>query len=75
MGAFLSNGNSKAELIRFLVSRLERQSLIIGDSKSYIVFDEQCICIKADDSRELIEDLECNQEEADNRTLLHAQRL
>ena len=55
-----------------MVSRWERQILIIEDSKLYIVFDGQWICIKADGSSELIEDLKYNQEEADNRMLLHA---
>ena len=52
--AFLSNGNNKAELIPFMVSRWERHILIIGDSKLYIAFDEQCICIRADGSSEVI---------------------
>ena len=74
-GAFLSNGNNKAELIRFLVSRWKSQSSIIGDAKLYVAFDEKCICIKADGFSELIEDLECNQEEADTRMLLHAHHI
>ena len=73
-GAFLSNGNNKAELIRFLVSRWERQSFIIGDANLYVVVDVQYICIKTDGSSELIENLECNQE-ADTRMLLHAQHI
>ena len=74
-GAFLSSGNSKAELIQFLASRWESQSFIIGDGKFYVVFDEQCICIKVDGSSELIGGLECNQEEADTRMLLQAQHI
>ena len=38
-----------------------------------VVFDEQCICIKADSYCELIEDHECNQEVANTRMMLHAQ--
>ena len=74
-GAFLSNGNNKAELIRFLMSRWKIQSSIIGAAKLCVAFDEKCICIKADGSSELIEDLECNQEEADTRMLLHAHNI
>ena len=59
--SFLSNGSNKAELIRFFVSRCERQLLIIGDAKLYVAFDEQCISIKVDGSGELVKDLECNQ--------------
>lgn len=58
-----------------MVSQWERQILIIEDSKLYIIFDGQWICIKADGSSELIEDLKYNQEEADNRMLLHAQHM
>ena len=57
------------------MSRWERQSLINGDAKLYVAFDEQCICIKADRSSELIEDLECYQDEADTRIILHAQHV
>ena len=57
------------------MSRCERQSLIIGDGKLNDAFDEQCIRIKVDGSSELIEDLECNQEEANTRMLLHAQHI
>ena len=53
----------------------ETQSLIIADAKLYVVFDEQCICIKADGSSELIEDLEYNQEEANTWKLLYAQHI
>ena len=49
--------------------------MIIADAKLYVVFDEQCICIKADGSSELTKDLECNQEEAYIRMLLHAQHI
>ena len=73
MGAFFSNENNKTELIRFLVSRWKRQSLIIGDAESHVAFDEKCICIKTDGSSKFIEDFERNQEEADNRMLLHEQ--
>ena len=52
--SFLSNGSNKAELIRFFVSRCERQLLIIGNGKLYVVFDEQCISTKADGSGELV---------------------
>ena len=51
------------------MSRCPRQLLIIGDAKLYVVFDEQCI--KADGSGGLVEDLECNLEEANTRMLLH----
>ena len=57
------------------MSRWERQSLIIGDAKLYVAFDEQTICIKTDRFSELIEDLKCYQDEADTRMLLHAQHV
>ena len=41
----------------------------------HVVSDEQCICIKADGSSKLIEDIECNQEEAETRILQHVQHI
>ena len=49
--------------------------MIIEDSKLYVGFHEQFICIKTDVSSKLIEDLECNQEEANTRMLLHTQHI
>ena len=49
--------------------------MINGDAKLCVAFDEQCICIKADGSSELNEDIECNQEETNTRMLLHAQNI
>ena len=71
-GAFLSNGDNKAELIRFLVSRWERQNQILGDAKLYVAYDEKCLCIQTSGPSVLINDLECSQEEANTRMLLHA---
>ena len=44
-GPFLSNNKSKSQLIRFLVSRWKSQCSTIGESKLYVSFDEEYICI------------------------------
>ena len=68
----LSNGVpfSQMETIKQLI-----RFLIIGDTELYVAFDEQYICIKANGSRELIEDLERNEEESNTRMLLAAQHI
>ena len=42
-GAFLSSGNNKNELIRFLVRRWKNNCSIIGNIKLYVAFDDQCL--------------------------------
>ena len=54
---------------------MEKTKFDIGDVQLSVAFDEQSICIKADGSSELIENLGCNQEEVDTRMLLHAQHV
>lgn len=74
-GAFLSSGNNKTELIRFLVRRWKNNCSIIGNIKLYVAFDDQCIHIQENGSSQLIEELQCNHEEADTRMLLHAKHM
>lgn len=73
--AFLSNGNNKTELIRFLVRRWQSKSSFLGDMKLFVAYDEKCVCIEPDGTNVFVEDLECSQEEADTRMLLHAQHI
>ena len=41
----------------------------------YVGYDEKCLCIQTSGPSVLINDLECSQEEADTRMLLHAQHI
>ena len=66
-GAFLSNNKNKSELIHFFISRWKSNCAVIRDSKLFIAYDEKCVCIQSDGSFDFIEDLECNQEEADTK--------
>ena len=63
------------EFIRFLVSRWKSQCSAIGESKLYVSFDEECVCIQSNGLCEPVEALECNHEEADMRILLHANHI
>ena len=42
-GSFLSSGENKKELLRFLVSRWEKNCDVIGDLDVYVTFDGSCI--------------------------------
>ena len=74
-GTFLLNNKNKSQLIRFLLSRWKSQCSAIGESKLYVSFDEECVCIQSNGSYEPVEALGCNHEEADMRILLHANHI
>ena len=74
-GTFLSKNKNKSQLIRFLVSRWKSQCSAIRESKLYVSFDEECVCIQSNGLCEPVEALGCNHEKADTRILLHANHL
>ena len=74
-GSFLSCGENKAELIRFLVSRWKENCDVIGDLDVYVAFDESCIKLGPNGRSRNVPALASNHEEADTRMLLHAKNI
>ena len=58
-----------------MVSRWKSQCSAIGESKLYVSFDEECVCIQCNGLCERVEALGCNHEKADPRILLHADHI
>ena len=71
-GSFLSRGENKKELIRFLVSRWKKNCNVIGDLDVYVAFDDSCSKLRSNGWSRSVPALASNQEEADTRMLLHA---
>ena len=69
--SFLGDGNNKTELVKFLVSEWKKKS-IPGMKILYVTTGAECWCINDDTC---IEELNCTQEEADTRMLLHASHI
>ena len=69
--SLLSNGSNKMTLIRFLVSRWQREHACIGATQIYVGFNETCI--KLGDREEPA--LFCNHEEADKRLVFHTKQI
>ena len=69
--SLLSNGSNKMTLIRFLVSRWQREHACIGATQIYVGFNETCI--KLGDREEPA--LFCNHEEADTRLVFHTKQI
>ena len=70
-GTFLSNNKNKSQLIWFLVWRWTSQCSAIGESKLYVFFNEECVCIQSNGLCEPAEAYACNHEETETAILLH----
>ena len=66
--AFLSNGENKMELIRFLASRWQANHSPSSTKQIYVAYDQSCLLLGGG----AVQGLSCNQEEADTRMLFHA---
>ena len=74
-GSFLSSGENKKELIRFLVSRWKENCDVIGDLDVYVAFDDSCIKLGSKGRSRSVPALASNHEEAATRMLLHAKNI
>ena len=70
---FLTSGDNKTALIRFLISYWSHQDFNTNAKTSkliYVTQDDKCFCLHSQGSTEVFE-LVTDQEEADTRLLLH----
>ena len=75
MGSFLSSGENKKELIRFLVRCCKENCDVLGDLDVYVAFDDSYIKLGSNGQSRSILALALNHEEADTRMLLHAKNI
>ena len=72
-GSFLSSGENKTELIRFLVSRW-KSHYSINEMEVNVAYDTFYVNLRPNDESQLRPELSCNHKEADICMLLHAKQ-